>query len=187
MDINDPRFSWMKNPENTKGLYLMRGCPSSGKSYYAKQLAGDDLSVICSADHFFGETVEEYVKNWQFEKLSEAHKSCQKKAKIAMQRQSPLVIVDNGNYMISDIMPYFEMAFQYQYRFEMKEPVSDWWINDIAPYLNNKEKNRAHLEKMCELLWKKNQETHCVPLKSIQKMLFRYQVLTFDDLARAAR
>ena len=64
----DAQFQWMFSPENKKTLVLMRGCPSSGKSFRAKQLAaGED--IICSADHFFGLTAEEYVANWCVEKL----------------------------------------------------------------------------------------------------------------------
>lgn len=178
-------ISWLKSPENNKVLILMRGVPASGKSYRAKELAGDTPEIIFSADHFFGNTPEEYVKNWSKEQLGNAHKQCQKNTRMVMQRQGPLVIVDNTNTQIREMLPYFDMAVQYGYRLEVHEPTSPWWVNDIAPYLSDKEGNRKHLEKMAEFLWKKNQETHCVPLESIKKMLFRYQPnVTVDDLAR---
>jgi predicted kinase len=178
-------FDWLKNPENKKLLILMRGLPSSGKSYHAKKLAGNTPEIIFSADHFFGFTPEEYVKNWCIEELGNAHKQCQKNARIIMQRQKPLVIIDNTNTQIREMMPYFNMAVQYNYRLEIHEPTSEWWVKDIAPYLMDKEGNKNHLMKMAKFLYEKNKETHCVPLASIEKMLFRYQPnVTVDDLIR---
>lgn len=179
-------FDWMKNPENKKELILMRGLPSSGKSTRAKELSAGDDSIICSADAWFGDTNEEYVKNWCVEKLGTAHNWCRDQAKRLMQRQVPLVIIDNTNTVFREMMPYFDMAVQYQYRVRVEEPTSPWWVEKIAPYLSEKEKNRKHLEKMCEFLVAKNQETHQVPLASMLKMMFRYAPnITFDDLARA--
>ena len=180
----DAQFQWMFSPENKKTLILMRGIPASGKSFRAKELASGDESIICSADHFFGETNEEYVANWRIEKLGMAHNQCKKECRMLMQRQAPLVIVDNTNTMVHEMMPYFELAVQYQYRVQIEEPTSPWWVNDIAPYLDDKVKNKKQLEKMCEFLFEKNQETHKVPLKSIEKMLFRYHHnVTVEQLA----
>jgi len=177
-------FQWMFSPDNDKVLILMRGVPASGKSYRAQELAGSDLSIIHSADHFFGATPEEYVENWAIEKLGLAHNQCKKNVRMLMQRQRPLVIVDNTNTMIREMMPYFDMAFQYQYKVQIEEPTSPWWVNDIAPYLADKETNRVHLEKMCKLLWEKNQQSHKVPLESIKKMLWRYHAdVTPEQLA----
>jgi predicted kinase len=177
-------FQWMFSPENDKVLILMRGVPASGKSYRALELAGDDPSIIHSADHFFGATPEEYVENWSIEKLGLAHNQCKKNVRMLMQRQRPLVIVDNTNTMVREMMPYFDMAVQYQYKVQIEEPTSPWWVNDIAPYLGDKEGNRAQLEKMCKLLWEKNQQSHKVPLESIKKMLFRYHYnVTVEQLA----
>ena len=162
----------------------MRGVPASGKSYRAKELAGADESIICSADKYFGETPEEYVTNWCIEKLGSAHRECQKNVRMLMQRQRPLVIVDNTNTMVREMMPYFEMAVQYQYKVRIEEPTSPWWVNDIAPYLLDKEANRKQLLAACKVLWQKNQESHQVPLASIEKMLFRYHVnVTVEQLA----
>ena len=162
----------------------MRGVPASGKSFRAKELSEGDDSIICSADHYFGATPEEYVANWCIEKLGAAHKQCQKNVRMLMQRQRPLVIVDNTNTMVREMMPYFEMAVQYQYRVRIEEPTSPWWVNDIAPYLENKEANRKQLLAACKVLWQKNQESHMVPLPSIEKMLFRYHVnVTVEQLA----
>lgn len=185
MNANDPLFQWMQDPLNENLLILMRGLPASGKSHRARELAGDNEEVICSADHFFGHTRDEYVANWKVEKLHIAHRVCQRKVQGMMQRQLPLVIVDNTNIRIAEMMPYFDMAVQYRYRVQIEEPTSPWWVNDIAPYLLDKEQHKDKLEAAAHLLFEKNQETHCVPLASIKKLLARYQpMVMFADLVR---
>jgi hypothetical protein len=97
---------------------------------------------------------------------------------------TPLVIVDNTNTMVKEMMPYFAMAYQYGYKVRIEEPTSPWWVNDIAPYLTDKEKYRDKLNLAAIFLAKKSEETHCVPLEAIQRMLARYVPnVTFDVLA----
>ena len=169
-----------------KVLILMRGVPSSGKSTRAKELAGDDVSAICSSDNFFGKTIEEYNSNWCSERLYEAHCKCFEEIENRLQNELSLAIVDNTNVKIKKMKPYADLAIKYQYELRIEEPTSPWWINDIAPYLGNKEKNRKHLEKMCLFLWEKNQLTHKVPLETIKKFMFRYAPnVTIEQLFNA--
>ena len=186
MKTDDPIFDWLKNPLNDLRLVLMRGLPSCGKSYKANEIAGGDDSIIFSADKFFGKTCEEYVQNWNLQKLFVAHKVCKKGAKMAMQRRAPLVIIDNTNTVMRELSPYFDLAVQYGYKVEIEEPTSSWWVNDIAPYLLDKPKYKKELEKACEFLAEKSKKTHCVPLSSIQKMMARYQpMINFQDLVNS--
>lgn len=185
MNTDDSIFQWMQNEDNKLVLILLRGVPSSGKSYRAAELSGGDPSVIQSADYFWGSTKEEYVANWDREKLFKAHSWCQRLVRERMQRQDPLVIVDNTHVRVADLMPYFDMAVQYQYRVQIEEPTSPWWVDEISPLLSDKDGNREGLAAAAMMLHRKNQETHCVPLESIQKMLSRFQPkATFSDLAR---
>lgn len=174
-------LDWMKSDDNPLTLIIMRGIPASGKSYRAKELSGGDDSVIFSADYYYGRTKEEYVKNWNPAKIGLAHESCQAGVRKAMQDRCPLVIVDNTNTMVREMTPYFRMAVQYGYKVRIEEPTSPWWLNDIAPYLTDKVKYKAELDKAAEFLTEKSKETHCVPLEAIQRMLGRYVPnVTFD-------
>lgn len=186
MNVESPVFRWMQDPLNELTLILMRGVPASGKSYRAKELSGGDDSIIFSADHFFGATKDEYVANWSKDKLFKAHSWNQRRVREVMQRQRPLVIVDNTNTRIAEMMPYFDMAVQYQYKVRVEEPTSPWWVNDIAPLLLNKQANRKELEAAARMLYEKNQDTHCVPYENILKMLNRFQpMVMFADLCRS--
>lgn len=177
------RFNWMRDENNMKTLVLMRGIPSCGKSTRAKELANGDMSLIHSADNFFGSTYEEYRKNWNVQDLGNAHKACKHGVRLAMQRQADLVIVDNTNVIIRDMMGYFALAVQYGYKVRIEEPTSPWWVNEIAPYLTDKVKNKKQLDKMAQFLAEKSKETHGVPLSAIERMIGKYQPnVTFDDL-----
>jgi predicted kinase len=176
---NDFSTNWSQNEENPKKCFLFRGLPSSGKSYSAIKLAEsygiqNPKDIICSADHFWGETKEEYIKNWCIEKLGQAHKSCQTKARTLMQRQENVVIIDNTNTRISEAMPYFEMAVQYGYHFQVREAESPWWLEKIKPYLHDKVLYQKELKEGLKILFEKNQESHGVPLDAFEKMLNRY-------------
>ena len=184
MTPDHPIFDWMRSPENRNTLVLMRSVPSGGKSYRARELSGNDPSVIFSADLFFGKTRDEYVANWHKDKLSKAHHWCQWNTANAMGRQLPLVIVDNTNTMIREMMPYFDMAVKYQYKVQIEEPTSPWW-KEISVLLLNKVENRAKIEAAARMLAEKSLDSHCVPYESILKMLLRFHTnVTLDDLIR---
>jgi predicted kinase len=169
--------------ECRKTLILMRGVPSSGKSYRAKQLANNDLSIIFSADLFFGTTKEEYIRNWNREKLYSAHCWCQDGVLQAMRANKPLVIVDNTNTTIKEMRPYAKMAADYGYEIRIEEPTSSWWLEHVA-YLNDKNQHKDKIEAFAQLLTEKNKETHGVPYETLLAMLNRYHInVTPLDLA----
>jgi hypothetical protein len=74
------------------------------------------------------------------------------------------------------------MAEQYQYRLKIEEPTSEWWLN-LRNLMNDKEKNRKEINKIIKFLYEKSKETHCVPLSTIEKMIFSYDTnLTVENL-----
>jgi len=158
-----------------KTLILMRGLPASGKSYHAKKLCNGNESIICSADHFFGYAPEEYVAKWSLQGLGTAHNYCREKSKSLMERQLPLVIIDNTNTMIKEMLPYVEMAVFYGYEVQIEEPVSDWWKNKILPFIGNKNRFRSELDLACEDLFERSKSVHKVPLETIKKMMQKYE------------
>ena len=167
-----------------KVLVLMRGVPSSGKTYRAMELAKGNTELIFSADQYFGSSVQEYSANFNVELLSAAHKSCQGKVAEALKAGLPLAIVDNTNLTAKECLPYFTMAVANGYAVRIAEPTSSWWVEDILPYLGDKEKNRVHLERMAVVLAKKSLQTHKVPVATIKRMLWKYELdLTVERLA----
>lgn len=181
MDNNnlDSRFHFMQSDMNHRNIIIMRGLPGCGKSTRVKEFTSDE-KIICSADKFFEDEKGNY--NFDFEKLGLSHNYCRKKAKLLMQRQVPLVVIDNTNIIKRDLIPYVEMAVHFQYRIQIEEPKSKIWLEDILPYLPYNQKDDKHLEKMSIILAKKN--IHGVPALSIMKMIRRYIPLTVEKMLR---
>jgi predicted kinase len=164
-------------------LYILRGVPSSGKSFRARQLVDNDKSKIFSADLFFSPTedMEEYRREWCVEKLHAAHSWCKSGVQNAMQLGVSPIVVDNTNIKRRDFMPYIDLAKQYQYRYEIRESESPWWA-EIRPLLENTQKNEKLLAKWASKLANgfkygdiviKN--SHGVPEATILRMLMSFQ------------
>lgn len=170
--------------KSDKVLILMRGLPSSGKSYRALELAGGNDAIVFSADKFWGKSREEYLANWCRDRLHLAHAWCQRLVKEAMERAEPLVVVDNTHTKMSEMSVYYKMAVEHGYTIRIEEPTSPWWLNDIAPYLADKVTHRVKLREAVLFLHEKNKETHGVPLDTMQAMMDRYQPnVTVESLA----
>ena len=110
----------------------MRGLPGSGKSRYAKALAGTvERSVICGADSFFerevatlpSESPGGYRIEYVFDptKLPEAHSRCMREFLRALAIQVPLVIVDNTNIRRWEYQNYVLVARMAEYEVEVVE------------------------------------------------------------------
>ncbi len=89
-----------------KILYILRGVPGSGKSFKAKELAGN-TGVIFSTDEFWGTDPETYRKNWDqaiadnnyLSKLDEYHNKNYQRTVDALKRGISPIIVDNTNIL----------------------------------------------------------------------------------------
>jgi hypothetical protein len=175
-------LDWHFSDDNPNVLYIMRGVPGSGKSFTANTLAPPEN--IFSADKFFGSTIEEYIREWKPEKLHAAHSMCQRHCKIAMQNRLYPIVVDNTNVQVRDIFPYLELALQYDYRVEIKEPTSPWWVEKVAPFLSDKVKYVAELDAAAKLLTEKNQ--HGVPEVTIRAMLNKWHTnVSAEDMMKS--
>lgn len=85
-----------------KTLYIMRGYPGSGKSFYANKLSESNGAVICSSDSYF---MENGIYNFNINKLGANHQKCYTKfvETVCLRKD---VIIDNTNAKINDIKKY---------------------------------------------------------------------------------
>lgn len=148
-----------------KMLYVLRGCPGSGKSYKAKQLAGES-GVICSADDFFIEKGEgEYAFDPSL--LGQAHQQCQDRTIEALKQEKSPIIIDNTNtklWEMKKLRPIIQLAQSMGYSVRIEEPETDWW------------KSRD-IDEMAK------RNSHGVPREAIEKMVNRYQEnISLDDI-----
>ncbi|MGD9726489.1 MAG: ATP-binding protein [Nitrospira sp.] len=105
-------------------MYILRGGPGAGKSYYAGQLMtfSDTPLIVCSADEFFmdADGVYRFDPAW----LGRAHGACLKKAVLAMvERQN--IIVDNTNAGPDEMLPYLALCQAFGYACEVIKVLCD--------------------------------------------------------------
>ena len=92
-----------------KELYLLRGLPGSGKSTLAKSIS----DVHYEADMYFVNADGEYVFNPAL--LKDAHKWCQITTRIAMEYNTPKVVVSNTFTQEWEMEAYYKLAEDYGY------------------------------------------------------------------------
>jgi predicted kinase len=102
-----------------KILYIIRGCPGSGKSTFAQKLVGNDF-LVCEADKYFIDNDGNY--NFDFTKIKDAHKWCQDTVETYM-KDSLIndqfyreIAVSNTFTQEWEMKPYFELAKEYGYK-----------------------------------------------------------------------
>lgn len=137
-----------------KQVIIMIGVSGSGKSTKAREYCSEYpalSSVICSADDFFLDNEGNY--NFDASKLGRAHDACFKKFQDALKNDIDVIVVDNTNLLVSSIRPYVEAANAYgdcQIKFSFHRCPAN-----VAAQRN----------------------AHRVPLKTIEKMVDRYNTL----------
>ena len=92
-----------------KELYLLRGLPGSGKSTLAKSIS----DVHYEADMYFVNADGEYVFNPAL--LKDAHNWCQTMTRIAMEYNTPKVVVSNTFTQEWEMEAYYKLAEDYGY------------------------------------------------------------------------
>ena len=86
-----------------KQIFILRGCPGSGKSTYAKNvLKATDVDIF-SADKYFMRSGE-----YKFDptELGDAHGSCKDGFALAVADGKPLIVVDNTNMVWREMENY---------------------------------------------------------------------------------
>jgi predicted kinase len=92
-----------------KELFLVRGCPGSGKTTLAESLGG----LHMEADKYFT-----YEGKYEFDgsKLKEAHAWCQNAVRVFMGNKSKRVVVSNTFTQEWEMQPYYDLAKEYGYK-----------------------------------------------------------------------
>lgn len=172
----------------TKHLILMRGLPSAGKSYRAAELVKLVKTVegglILSTDEFWykmnkPDLPEEYSFNPRY--LGEAHYWNQQRAMRKIEVGHPLLVIDNTNTTLNEMIPYAQHAHWQDYEVSIEEPTSEWWLK-LRPLLRDKKNNKDELREIAGELAKRSEATHRVPQWSIEKMMWRWEEFSVEDL-----
>ncbi len=152
-------------------VYLMRGLPSCGKSYRAKQLAGA-TGVVCETDEFFhtqvGDQVDKY--NYAADRQQEARDWNFNRFTAAVDAGVSTIVVDRGNGLNVETQRYARYAVDGGYTVLLTEPDSPWW-QEIRVLLKYKEHTGPILDDWAVQLANKNRSTHRTPVKTIRKWM----------------
>lgn len=171
----------------TKKLVIMRGLPWCGKSFTAKEIAGD-TGVIYSTDDYFYTEVDRHnptVYNFVPRFLAYAHKWNFTRATFDINIGHPLVIIDNTNTTASECKNYVQYAIYQDYEIQIQEPTSDRW-KEIRELLQRKKECRKELIEWAAKLEEGSKQTHNVPQFAIERMMWRWQNdLTVDQILEA--
>lgn len=120
-----------------KSLYLIRGCPGSGKTTFANEMSEYGKYPIISADMFFEDFHGNY--NWDASKIKDAHIWCYNETERVMSIQywnrdenkvcsvagycnwfgighNTKIFVANTFTTDSEMEPYYELAEKYGYK-----------------------------------------------------------------------
>lgn len=153
----------------------MRGLPASGKSYRAKELAGDKGLIFSTDEYWYKihkpELPDEY--SFKLNMLGVAHKWNQLRANRAVDVGEPLIIIDNTNTTISEIRPYASYAHFQGYKVCIEEPTSPWW-QEIRLYLRDKRSYKRELREWAFKLEEMSKASHNVPWLAFEKMMRRW-------------
>ena len=142
-----------------KQVFILRGLPGCGKSYYAQSLADEMVAgdqsqyLICSTDDYFYNEQGEY----QFDKfkLSQYHNLNLARFINALAQEIPLIIVDNTNIKKWEFIAYSQAAVALGY--QVKEVI----VGEVK-------------DKSMQLLYAKR-NSHNIPLKMISKMAYMFE------------
>ena len=140
-------------------MVLLRGLPGSGKSHFAQEkFDGDDCFVLSTDDFFYDKTSKIY--NWNQRGLENAHIWNQERCRLLMERERPLIVIDNCNLVREDVVCYVSMAKQFHYIVD---------IIDVAP-------PDVDLEMLAE------RNKHGVPLEKIKQMKEKFENFSVKDV-----
>jgi predicted kinase len=111
----------MRNEESSleKTLVIVRGCPGSGKSSFARFIWDD--YIICEADKYF---IDSVTGEYKFDpaKIRDAHEWCRSTVEMYMHDSTlnnqfyRTIVVSNTSTQEWEMEPYFDLAKTYGYK-----------------------------------------------------------------------
>jgi hypothetical protein len=167
-----------------KFVYLMRGLPSCGKSFTARQLAGVDGVILETDEYFYAQVGDDPTRfDYRDDLLANARAWNFARFQKAVDDGLSPIIVDRGNGRNLETKRYALYTVERGYRVELREPDSDWW-GELRVLLKYKRYVDPQVfEKWANTLAAKSKQTHRVPSKTIRRWMAAWKHdLTVDEI-----
>ena len=168
-----------------KIVFLMRGLPSCGKSYTAREICTEG-GVICETDEYFYTQVGSDPKQYDYHNdlLPEARQWNLERFRQAVDAGISPIVVDRGNGRNQESEAYARYAVNRGYEVELKEPESEWW-QEIRVLLKYKQVTREILYEWADRLSEMSKQTHRVPASTIRHWMDHWKPdLTVRDILK---
>jgi hypothetical protein len=168
-----------------KVVFLMRGLPSCGKSYTARQLAGSD-GIVLETDEYFLSQVGDDPAHYDYrpESLPAARRWNFERFQAAIAAGTSPIVVDRGNGLNVESQEYAVYAVEHGYRVELAEPTSPWW-QEIRILLSSPQDNGPLLDDWSHKLAALSARTHRVPQSTIRRWMAAWRHhLTVEDILK---
>ncbi|WP_422368595.1 AAA family ATPase [Pelagibius sp.] len=169
----------------SKIVYLMRGLPSSGKSYTARRLVGV-AGIVLETDSYFYSEVGENPTRYDYDAalLPEARDWNFARYLQALQEGHSPIVVDRGNGLSLISQAYARHAVEFGYRVVLREPESPWWA-ELRALLKHPESNGPTLELWARRLARLNRSTHGTSAGEIRYRMAHWRTgLRIEDILR---
>jgi hypothetical protein len=168
---------------DAKRLILMRGLPSCGKSWTAKEIAAQTGGVVFEFDSYF-EGAEGAEFHWSQRKLPQARALQYQKVSEAVDAGISPIIADDDHKPGATAKAISAYALSHGYKVEFAEPTSPWW-KAIRLLLKDKERNGDALATWAQKLCRISANHHRVSLESFVSRMERWneQMTLLDILA----
>ena len=155
-----------------KELIIIRGCPSSGKSFIANELIGETGQAFSADDYHIDPITGKY--NWKPENVRNAHQWNHKRIEKAIKEGVSPIIIDNthvSKWELISLKPLIQKAQQSGYNVRIEEPNPNWYHWDTAFDAN--------------ALFERNKKTHNVPKETIERMISNWEKdVTIEDILK---
>jgi predicted kinase len=159
-------------------LILMRGLPSCGKSWTARQIAEEQNGEAIEFDSYFvqsaDETNGEPTFRWRESDLPAARKQQFTRVKDAIKRGVSPIVVDDDHRPGRTAKAITAYALLKGYKIEFAEPTSTWW-QEIRGLLADKNANAPALEEWAQKLAQMSRGTHNVSLATFTRRIASWQ------------
>ena len=174
-----------RNP-GPKRLVLMRGLPSSGKSWTARRIASEEGGEVFEFDAFFeragspGASTPEF--HWSRSALPQARRAQFRLVREAVDAGVSPIVADDDHRPGPTAKAISSYALSRGYKIEFREPDSPWWLA-LRPLLENKPAHTRELGTWAQKLCRLNASTHRVSLASFVARIERWNPdLTLLDI-----